>query len=84
MGPLKHEGGITFEGMQLPDKLKAKRRVLYTAEEIAREVGVSRATIHKLEKDPLSVKGHTLRSYLLALGWRVRVAPAFHLNSPHC
>lgn len=77
------DGRSTFGDMQLPDKLKAKRRRLFTAEQIAQHVGVSRATIHKLEKDPLSVKGHTLRSYLLTLGWRVRVAPDFHRNSPH-
>jgi predicted transcriptional regulator len=69
--------------MQLPDKLKAKRRLLYTDEDIASEVGVSQATIHELEEDPLSVKGHTLRAYLLALGWRLRFAKDFHLRSVH-
>ncbi len=72
-----------FLCMHLPTKLLAKRRRLFTAQELAKEIGVSRNTVGKMEKDPLSVKGHTLRSYLLALGWRVRVAPAFHLNSPH-
>lgn len=69
--------------MQLPDKLKVRRRLLYTDEDIAREVGVSQETIHELEKDPLSVKGAILRAYLLTLGWRLRFVKDFQLRSIH-
>lgn len=66
-----------FLCMQLPAKLLVKRRTLFTAQELAKEIGVSRNTIGKLERDPLSVKGATLRKYLLLLGWRLRFAKNF-------
>ena len=70
-------------GMKLPAAVLSKRRLLYTTEELARQLDVSRNTIGKLEKDPLSVQGRTLRAYLLALGWRLRVARDFHFHSVH-
>lgn len=51
-----------------------KRRRLFTAQELAKEIGVRRNTIGKLEKDPLSGKGATLRKHYLLLGWRLRFA----------
>jgi len=65
--------------MHLPRKVLALRRYLYSTEEFAERIGVSRNTVLKLEKDPLSVKGTTLRAYLHLLGWRLKVAKRFRL-----
>ncbi len=69
--------------MLLPAKVIAKRRSLFSASQLAERIGVSEGTLRKLESDPLAVQGHTLRAYLLALGWRLRVAKDFHKGSPH-
>ena len=68
-------------GMQLPSKVISKRRLLFTTEELAGRIGVTRNTIGKLEKDPLAVRGHTLRAYLLLLGWRMKFAKDFRART---
>jgi len=67
--------------MHLPRKVLAERRYLYFTEEFAERIGVSRNTVLKLEKDPLSVKGTTLRAYLRLLGWRIKVAKAYRSST---
>lgn len=63
--------------MQVPQKVKERRRRLYTAEEFGQLIGVSGSTVERLERDALSVRARTLRSYLLAMGWRLRVVKDF-------
>lgn len=61
--------------LSLPQPLRRKRERLYTRAEVAEVLGVSRATIERLEGDPLSVNVETLVRYLSLFGWRVRIGP---------
>lgn len=57
--------------VNIPEPVAKCRGRLYTQQEVADRLNVDVKTVRKVERDPLSVQGNTLRAYLALFGWRI-------------